>query len=192
MVLGVLRSAACVLHNSDVRHIFLLLNNLCNDQIHAVHLSREPASIAINASNAAHRSFISLGIRTMMAINAIKLDTTSSLLANCFASNDSEPLGILDAERIVVFVRASAISSFVMAATTTDVVLVTELEFLQFIDTIVVVIHLHIETLLVFVLADDWSNNLGFGCWLCQVLDGAMGDASCQSRPAVATTTAST
>lgn len=124
-----------------------------------------------------------------MTINAVKVHTGGSLLADSLASNDSEPFGVLDAERIVVLVGARSVSGFVMAASTSDVMLITELQFLELIHAVVVVVHVRVQTLLVLVLADDQTNDLRLRCWLWQFLKSLVGVFCYNACPCTGSTT---
>lgn len=98
----------------------------------------------------------------MVAIDAVEIQTARALLADGLTSDDAKPLEIILAKFWLVLVRACTIAGLVVAATTSDVVLIAELLLLELVDLVVVVIHVHVNALAGLVLADDWSGDLRF------------------------------
>ena len=88
-----------------------------------MHLLSKTAFVAIDATDASHRTFLLLRIRAVMTIYAVELTTERALLAHGLASNDAEPLLVVFIQLVTVLVWADAVLAIVMAATATDIML---------------------------------------------------------------------
>lgn len=121
------------------------------------------AVVSINAIDTLERSFSLLGIGAMMAVNALEVEARCTFLADSLTSNDSQPFQIILGKSHGVVVRTSLVLRLMVAATTSNVMLIAELDLLQSVDFLVVVLHFLVDALIGLVQVDDWSNGLR-GC----------------------------
>ena len=128
-----------------------------NISVHAMHLLRKTAVLAIDAANASQRALSHLRIRTMVTIDAVKLHAGGALLAHRLSSDDTKPLEIILGQLGVMLVRTVAIAAIPVTAAAANVVLIAVLHLLELVDTIMIVLHVSVYTVAVLVLADDWT-----------------------------------